>query len=228
MRKAIVILFFLICKNGYSQHEYSNNDFYTYFDLVDIVKNKFHSQILLSPTIDEFGWNGEYYIIKKNIFSINTSFTFKKLLPNMGNIWVPQSTEWAARFPSNGIQFALKGKYFFSKRKFLFTGIKISSGYFWTQNKSWPSYISIDKVSPTTDKINWVNNRRYGIDVTAGRKFVTRFLSEISVEFGYRFDHSAFSYQCQSNCNLAATREPVYLHQKLGFYHFQLIMAFDL
>lgn len=227
MKKWLVILSFLLGSNAYAQPEYPNNNFYTYFDLVDIVENKWHSQIVFSGSMDEMGYNLEYYHLGKTIYSLNFTTSYKRLLPNLSNIWVPQSTQWADLFPTNGLQFGFKTKIFFNKRKFLFAGLKLSTGYFWTQNKYWHRYIEIERTSPIIDQINWVNNFRLGIDATIGRKFVSKFISEINAEIGYRIDKSSFSYQCRSNCP-AGSSEPVYQHHKLGFLHFQIMLAFDI
>lgn len=227
MNKWLIILSFFLGSKAYSQKEYPNNNFYTYFDLMDIVENKFHSQLILSASIDEIGYNLEYYHIGKTIYSLNLCSSYKRVLPNLGNIWVPQTTDWADLFPMNGFQIGLKSKFFFNKRKFLFAGAKISTGYFWTNENYWHRFIEYDRTSPIIDKINWVNNFRIGSDAIVGRKFVSRFISEIHAELGYRIDQSSFSYQCHSNCSQTSPL-PVYQHYKLGFLHFQIIMAFDL
>lgn len=227
MRFGILIFLIFTSLPLYSQVEISNKNF-NYFDLMEIKNNHFQSQLLISGTLDEIGYNVEWYKIKKKYFSINFSCSYKRLLPNLGKIWVPLTSQWQNYFPLNGIMSSIKFKWYFNHRKFSFAGLKLSGGFLWTNNQD--MYRSLSFRNPPSDTrhhIFWANNSRIGLDLTAGRKIVNKLISEISVELGFRADHSRIKYQC-IQCD-GLTNYPIwYSDQIVKMLHFQILMAFNL
>jgi hypothetical protein len=67
-----------------------------------------------------------------------------------------------------------------------------------------------------------------GFDLTAGRKFVNKFISEISLEAGFRFDKAKWRYECTSGC-LTSGNDPMEIRtETLSMLHFQMILGFDI
>lgn len=227
MRFWILIFFIFIALPLYSQVEISNKNF-NYFDLMEIENNHYQSQLLISASADEIGYIGEWYKIKKNHFSINFSISYKRLLPNIGKIWVPLTSQWQHFFPQNGLMSAIKFKWYFNHRKFSFAGIKLYGGYLWTYDQD--MFQKLDFRNPPSDTrhhIYWTNNSRIGLDLTVGRKIVNKLISEISIEAGFRADHSNIKFQC-IYCG-GSTNYPVrYSNQIAKMVHFQILMGFNL
>jgi hypothetical protein len=195
---------------------------------MSIENNHFQSEILVSATADEIGYNGEWYKIDKKFLSLNFSVSYKHLLPNIGWIWKPLTMEWIPYFPQNGILFGLKGKWFFSHRKFAFVGMKVSGSFLWLTDKDVYGYINANGNSSTQFHLYEIQSRRMGFDLTAGRKFVNKFISEISLEAGFRFDKAKWRYECTSGC-LTSGNDPMEIRtETLSMLHFQMILGFDI
>jgi hypothetical protein len=226
MNSVRILIFILLTSPLYSQVIISNKNF-NYFDLMSIVNNDHHSQFLLTATFDDIGYNYEHYKIKKKYFSLNFSINYKRLWGNIGNIWVPQTTNWQKYFPKNGIQTSFAVKWFFNHRKFTFAGLKTYTGFHWLNDNKMPSEISVTRISPAIDQVIKTRNYRLGFDLWVGRKFCNHLLSEISFALGYRWDKSSVQYQCISNC-ITTNNSLITEKYFRGIFHFQAAMAFDL
>lgn len=227
MRRISLFLFFLSYFTVSAQVEISNKNF-NFFDLMQIENRQIHSQILVSASLDEIGYSLEQYRFKRNYFSISFSASYKRLLPNLGNIWVPLTTQWQAFFPMNGLMGSMRFKWFFNHRKFTFAGIKLSGGYLWTLHQEMEHSITLHGSNIAfRDQLHFHHHIRGGFDLLAGRKIVNKMISEIWLEAGFRLDDSKMEYQCL-NCPTNTSPAIHYSHQLNGMFHFQLWMAFDL
>lgn len=223
------ILIFLISTSLplYSQVEISNKNF-NYFDLMEIENNDHQSLLQVSASFDEIGYNLEYYRIKKRFLSFNINTSFKRLLSNFADIWVPETIRWQKLFPKNGIEIGFGGRWFFNHRKFSFVGLKLFSGYHWTNAQKMRSEINLQYTSPTIDQLFKTRNFRWGLNGLVGRKFSNKLLSEIQIELGYRWDKSLVQFQCYSNCQ-TGLESTIYTQKNLmGILHFQVILGFNL
>lgn len=221
---------FFLCLMVYlptlAQVEISNKNF-NYFDLLQIENHQMHSQIFVSASCDEIGYSLERYHYKKHYFSWTFSGSYKRLLPNLGKIWVPLTTQWQAYFPINGMMGSMKFKWFFNHRKFSFAGFKWSGAYLWTNEQDLYHRITLHgPASSLRDHLYWARNIRAGFDLLAGRKLVNKMISEIWVEAGFRLDRSHLKYECL-NCP-GTTPTPTYSRNLKAMLHFQILMAFDL
>lgn len=226
MNSIRILFFVLFAAPLYSQVEITNKNF-NYFDLLSIENNHFQSQAFISATADEIGYNGEWFKTGKNYFSMNFSISFKHLLPNIGRIWTPLTMEWIPYFPKDGIMSGIKGKWYFNHRKFAYVGMKISGGYFWMYDKDVFGYIDWRGNSRNIFHLNGIQSRRLGFDFSAGRKFVNKFISEISLETGFRFDRARWEYACITGCgqNNDQINNNV---ETLAMLHLEVILGFDI
>jgi hypothetical protein len=194
---------------------------------MSIEDRQFRSQIFISASADEIGYNGEWFKIDKNFFSFNFSLSYKRLLPNIGNYWTPLTMEWIPYFPQNGIAAGFKTKWYFNQRRFVYVGMKFSGGYFWLFDKDVLAYINWQGNSRTKFHLYEIQSRRLGIDLSVGRKFVNKFISEIFLESGIRFDRAQWEYECISGCgqNYDLIRKS---NESLSMLHFQIFLAFDI
>lgn len=223
----ICFIFFCFSLPGLAQENISFNQFASYFDFAGIEHNQTRTQIILSATGDEIGLNREKYKIGKNIFSLNYSFSYKRLLPNIGGIWTPQTQNWMMFLPINGIMGAVKMRWYFNNRKFNYVGYKFYGGYLWTQDKEMPKEIGMASgPSLTNYQVDWVNNLRIGADLTVGRKYINKFMSEITLEVGWRMDYSNSRYECIYYCG--GFPGPYLKHEWVFIPHIQVILGFDL
>jgi hypothetical protein len=227
MRFYAIVIFFFTSLPLFSQVEISNKNF-NYFDLMEIENNNYQNQLLISATADEIGYNGEWYKINKRYFSLNFSGSYKRLLPNLGQFWAPLTLERLPMLPQNGLSFSFKGKWYFNHRKFSFAGLKLSTGYYWLNDKIMPSYITNAGPSNLSYHVFWARNKRQGLDLIAGRKIVNKLISEIMVEVGFRKDLYEYQFQCASNCVVGGNDEITTYRGDVTYYHFQIILGFNL
>lgn len=198
-----------------------------YFELKQIHHNDFKHQIHFSVTADEAGWFCEWFKIKKNYFSVGAGISFKRMLPNFGTIWTPLTLEKITVFPLNGSMFSLQGRWYFNMRKFSFAGFRFYGGKVWVNDRNMPYFIDENGTSDIAFHLFSLRGNRLGADLLFGRKFINKWIGEISVQAGYRNDRSTYSYQCISACSNISS-DVINEKSAKGFIHFQVYLGIPL
>lgn len=198
-----------------------------YFELKEIHHHDLKHQLNFSATADEAGWFCEWFMIKKNYLSLGTGLSYKRMLPDIMHLWTPLTLEKVSVFPLNGALFSIQGRWYFNMRKFSFAGIGLYGGQVWVINRDLPYFI--DENGPSDRKFHLfsLHGNRLGADILFGRKFINKWISEMSVLAGFRNDWSEYSYQCISGCSGIPTEKSNETSDK-GMMHFQVFLGIPL
>lgn len=199
-----------------------------YFEISNISNGDYRNRVQCSVSFDEFAWSIEKFKINDKIYSFGTSLSYKRMLPNIGKFWTPQTIDWQRYFPQNGFTVSAYGRKYFNLRKFAFTGLRLYGGYFFTNETE--MYNSIFLHGPSAEKSILEKTRSYrtGIDAVIGRKFLNKAISEIEIRLGWRFDVAEWTYYCSSGCISGNTNTPETSKEINGMIHFQIVMGFDI